>query len=182
MSNHGMRILTGLLALLVALAGGTAASGTHVSTTNSLASDAGTATGEAGLYDDGNYADLDQSAATDEGAGMVNTDASLAEVGDERGLWAWLSVHWGAFVARLGEVTGLAGLAAPAADGGVDVWASEEGVDVDARVGGVDLDATPAGDVDGKTWEAAAQAEEAKSQLPPAPGVPVPRDLPVPPV
>lgn len=186
---RNLRIMVGVLAALLALAGTAAAQG-HVYTNEditvndatgstmayadettahgdtTLAGDAGTVTSEYGLYDDGNYGDLDASAAADNAAATLDADGSMAETEEVRegGFWAWLSLHVGAIVTGVAEKLGLD--VGTAADANAEAYVSHEGVDLDATVtlpctgvhadipcGDVHYDDTPAGEADDATWE-----------------------------
>jgi hypothetical protein len=173
--RNSMRTLIGLLAL--ALVAGTASAATYGHSTGSVASDAGAAGYEAGAYPDDRYYDADASAATDAVGGALDADASHSSVDDAKDgtVWGWFSLRLSAVIAKITDLVTVDTPELPdtpvdlpdlgALDAGVDVYASSEGVDLDADAMGHTFDDSPAGELDGKTWEA-------MGQVPGAPDVP----------
>jgi hypothetical protein len=159
--RNGMRTLTAILGLL--LLAGTAAA-TSANGACKVAGAGASALCEAGAYPDDQYHDADASAASEHASGMVDADASHtdAEKAADGSLFGWLSLHWGAFIAKLNDAFGAAGQETPSVDGGVDLYASTDGVDLDATVGGVTFDGSAAGDLDGKTFETMDKVDAAK--------------------
>ena len=137
-----------------------------------LGSEDAAAGAETGLYDEGNYGDLDATAAAENAGLALDADGSVAEAEEvaEGGFWAWLSLHVGAFLAGLSDLVG-ADAPSVAPDAGVDAYVGAEGVDLDAAAtvpctgvteetlpcGEQTLDGSPAGDVDGMTWNVPAR-------------------------
>ena len=163
MRNLGTRLLAALVGL-VALAGLAQAQTTLNGSCDVAGADA-SALCEYGAYPDDQYYDADAGATGERASGLVDADASHTdpETAAEGTLFGWISLHWDAFVAALGETLGMAGQETPALDGGVDLYVSEDGVDLDAGAAGLDFDASPAGELDGKTFEALGQANAAKA-------------------
>ena len=118
------------------------------------------------------YADLDASAASEHGSGALDTDANAAdpESAKDGGFLGWLQVGWSSFVAKLGGVFETLGQDQPETDGGAEAYVSTDGVDLDASLGEHTFDGSPAGDLDGKTFEAAStvngKVSEVKGKLP----------------
>lgn len=190
-----MRVGLLTLAALLAVAAPVAAQSYGTGTTT-ITTDAADAAAEGGLYGDGNYGDLDAGAAADGAAAAVDADGSMSDVEDaaEGGFFTWLSLHASAFFAVLAETLGID--APTTADAKVDAYLSDDGVDLDATVTGlpcaalpeapvalpetpeipvetpavpcgtVDYDASPAGDADGKTWEAMGEVNGLVDGLP----------------
>lgn len=98
----------------------------------------------------------DASAALDAAAG--HTDVETAKQG---GFFAWLRVGFDAFVAKLGDVLGLAGKTAPATEGKLNVGLGTEGVEVETGVG--DARATASANANGAS--AAASGDHASARL-----------------
>ncbi|HWH08019.1 MAG TPA: hypothetical protein VNX21_02395 [Candidatus Thermoplasmatota archaeon] len=168
-----IRILTLGLTTMLAFAGTASAAGPGLDARAAGSTGHGAADAAALVDGDARYADLDAGAATDEAAGALDTDANVADPQGVRsggGFFGWLQVGWSAFVAKLGGVLETLGQDAPEADGGVEAYVSTDGVDLDASVAGHTFDGSPAGDLDGKTFEAASTAkgkvEEVKGKLP----------------
>lgn len=154
-----IRILTLGLMTMLAFAGTAMAAGPDVSH-------------DALVDGDARYADLDASAASEHGSGALDTDANVAdpESAKDGGFFGWLQVGWSSFVDKLSTVFDAAGQDEPATDGGVEAYVSDDGVDLDASVGEHTFDGSPAGDLDGKTFEAMSTAhgkvDEVKGKLP----------------
>lgn len=183
--TNGMRILVGTLAAILAIAGSGAAQAPDIPLHDShdIATEAGSLGAEYGLHDEGNYGDLDAAAAADGASAALDADGSVARLDDEKGLWSWLSLRFGAFVSQVAQTLGLD----LAAEGDLELYASEDGIDLDATLLGetsasaevgaagaaldADLDETPAGELDGKTWELMGEADAAREQ---APALPLP--------
>jgi hypothetical protein len=89
----------------------------------------------------------------DDAEGLVDTDLATSHMGDEKGLWTWLSICLSVFVEKIENALGLD--TGVDVDAHVEVYASEDGVDLDASIPGVwDFDESEIGHLDGETWEA----------------------------
>lgn len=154
-----IRILTLGLTTMLAFAGTASAAGPDVS--HDALVDAGS-----------RYADLDASAASEHGAGALDTDANVADPGSAKdgGFFGWLQVGWSSVVGTLATVFETLGQDQPETDGGVEAYVSDDGVDLDASLGETTFDGSAAGDLDGKTFETMAtvhgKVDEAKGHVP----------------
>lgn len=107
---------------------------------------------------------------------LVDTDAAYDDKSNDGGFFAWLSLCLHVFIQKIEDAVGLE----TGVDANAEAYVSEDGVDVDvtARALGevVDFDDSPAGDLDGQTWEAmgevSAEVRAVRSQLPEAPHAP----------
>lgn len=133
-------ILAALVGLL-ALAGTVSAQGVgDVCNLLSQHADAGCAASAdptSGAYSGAAGAAHDEaSAAADAAAGHTGVEAAK-----QGGFFAWLSVNFSAFVAKLGDVFGMAGETAPATEGALDLNVGTEGAGADLDLGGTSASA-----------------------------------------
>lgn len=172
------RIVLGLLAALFVAAGVASAQTvdhdvnlqmdeTHGMGDATVATDAARAAAEGGLFDDGNYGDLDASVVTDNASAALDADGSVVEADDveTQGIWAWLAVSLGAVFEDVAGWLGLDVDTPDALDANAEAYVSEDGIDLDATLsvpctpltmdhcGEQSFDGSPAGDADGLTWE-----------------------------
>lgn len=159
-----------VLATMIAITGTAAAEGGTLDA--SATTDHGAAGVQSLVDKDARYADLDAYGATEHASAALDTDANVADLDAARSgsFFGWLEVRFDAVIAKLATVFSALGQDQPETGGGVETYVSTDGVDLDANVAGVDFDSSPAGDLDGKTFEAAALAkgkvEDAKSRVP----------------
>lgn len=140
---HGIRfpMKTALLTTLLLAFAGTAAGQTLDGAANA-ATDHATAASDLGLHENGASGALDGALSHEHASGSALADAGVDGVRSETGPWAWLTLHLGAFVAKIGDLFAQVGLAAPATDADADLGVGMDGVDVKANVAGVNVDGT----------------------------------------
>lgn len=114
---------------------------------------------------DNTYHSINVGAVEEKTHALVDTDASHGHFRDGKGLWAWLSICFDAFLGHIEEALGLD----LGVEGNVDAYVSEDGLDLDATlyVGDerLDFDDSAVGHLDGESWKAMKATKPLRDQV-----------------